>query len=60
MQELALAHAPRYFVGVSSKPYIYKVVHFYSKLLYKLTIRLAIDDVTITYSRLLALLLFLL
>jgi hypothetical protein len=39
MQELALTHASRHFVRVSSEPHIDKVVYFYSHLLYILTIR---------------------
>jgi hypothetical protein len=50
MQELAIAHAPRCFVRVSSGPYNHKVVHFCSYLLYILTIRLAINDVAMSYS----------
>jgi hypothetical protein len=38
MQEPALARAPRQFVRVKCGPYIDKVVHFYSPLLYMLAI----------------------
>jgi hypothetical protein len=42
MQEPALARAPRHFVRMTCGPSIYKVVYFYSLLLYMLAIELAI------------------
>jgi hypothetical protein len=60
MQEPALARAPRHFVRMACGPSIYKVVHFYSLLLYMLAIELAIDNMATYYSQQLAILLFLL
>jgi hypothetical protein len=51
MQEPALTRAPKYFVRMACGPSIYKVVHFYSLLLYMLTIELAIDDMVTYYSQ---------
>jgi hypothetical protein len=50
MQEPALARAPRHFVRMARGLSIHKVVHFYSLLLYMLTIELAIDNMTTYYS----------
>jgi hypothetical protein len=51
MQEPALARAPRHFVRMACGTSIYKVVHFYSLLLYILAIELAIDDMATYYSQ---------
>jgi hypothetical protein len=60
MQELALARAPRHFLRVSSGPCINNEENFCILLLYILTTRLAIGNVTMPYSQQRALLLFLL
>jgi hypothetical protein len=60
MQEPALVRASRHFVRMECGLSIYKVVHFYSLLLYMLAIELAIDDMTTYYSQQLTILLFLL
>jgi hypothetical protein len=60
MQELALARAPRHFIRMACGPSVYKVVHFYSLLLYILVIELAVDNIATYYSQQLAILLFLL
>jgi hypothetical protein len=44
MQESVLACASRHFVRMAYGPSIYKVIHFYSLLLYILAIELAIDN----------------
>jgi hypothetical protein len=51
MQEPALARAPSHFVRMTYEQSIYKVVYFYSFLLYILTIELAIDDMTTYYNQ---------
>jgi hypothetical protein len=51
MQELTLARAHRHIVRVSSGPYSHKVIY-----LYLLAIKMAIDDMTRSYSQQLTLL----
>ena len=60
MQEPAAARAPRHHVRVAGGPYIDKVAHSYSSLLYTLAIMLAVGDMALSYSQLLAILLSLL
>ena len=56
-EEPALARAPRHFMRMKDGPYNKKVVYFFDLLLYMLTIRWAVDDMTLAYSQQLAILL---
>lgn len=56
-EEPALARTPRHFVRVKDRPYNKKVVHSSNQLFYILAIRWAIDDMKMTYSQQLAILL---
>lgn len=60
MQEPALARAPRHLMRVDGRPCIHKITHLYILLLYMLTIELAINDMALSYSQYLTLLLYLL